>query len=99
MELRKSVARERKLIGAGSRAQQLRRLVERSRFSTVRVAALLLLATVENSVAQAEDGFRLQAVGDTDARADVRLIPRNQVLGDLSHGNLDVREGGGKAGR
>src|ERR1019366_10241336 len=81
------------------RAQQLRRLVERSRLSPVRVATLLLLAAVEDTVTQPEDGLRLPVVSDADARADVRLIPGNKVFRNLAHGNLHVREGGGESGR
>src|ERR1035441_9539408 len=84
---------------AGSRALEVRRLVEWCRFSAVRVAALLFFTAVEDAVTQPDDGLRPPTVSGADARAEVRLIPWNQIFVNLPDGNMDVGEVAGEARR
>ena|SRR5437016_780373 len=59
---------------------QLRGLVERRRLASVGITALLLLASVEDAERGAYHCLRANVPGDANSRADIVLVPRDQVL-------------------
>ena len=66
---------------------QLRRFIEWSGFATVRISALIFLATVEDAVEAPDDGLFPDIISETEARADVGLVPGDDIGIDLATAN------------
>src|ERR1017187_6636209 len=72
-------------------ARQVHGFVERDAFAAVGAAALVLFTAVEDAVSNANHGLIGNSIGDADARSEVRLIPRGQIIRNVAAVN---RHGG-----
>ena len=73
------------------RPVELRRLVKRRGFATVRIATLVFLATVEDAVEATDNSLFLNVISKTQTRSKIVFIPTNQVAIHLPAADRDGR--------
>src|SRR6185312_1011440 len=79
------------VAGKTGRSRHADRFVERNSLSTIRAAALIFFATVEDAKPGPDHGLVVELPCQSDARSDVKLVPGDQIVVYLAAGYLHVR--------